>query len=177
MTNIGLFQAGCQYHIQQNTGNQICKICGRQSHKPKHPSECREGNHCQNGNACHGQKCHRGRGTALQKRQLRGTNHMNNQCLAPHGFHKPPCLEQPDIPRLHCRKLCAAIVCRQVIEQNPLRDKQRAEHKIHKDVSCEIKDGAGRPNPNHKAAHTGGIPFSRLCDKFLIHIIPWKDDT
>ena len=44
VTDIGFFQTGCQCHIQQDAGNQISKVCCRQSDKSQHRSKGRKGN-------------------------------------------------------------------------------------------------------------------------------------
>ena len=44
VTDIGFFQAGCQHHIQQDAGNQISKVCYRQSDKSQHRSKGCKGN-------------------------------------------------------------------------------------------------------------------------------------
>ena len=86
-------------------------------------------------------------------------------------------LEHPNILRLNCRKLCAAVMSGQIVEQNTAGHEHRAEYKIHENVGCKVENGAGGSNPNHKTAYTGGIPFPGLCDKFLIHVIPRNRGT
>ena len=66
---------------------------------------------------------------ALDKRQLRCADHVNNQGLAPHGFYKPACLEEADILRLHSQQFRAAVIGRQIIEQHTIRNKHRTENK------------------------------------------------
>ena len=53
MTDIGFFQTCCQSHVQQNTWNQISKVCCRQCNKSKHSSKHSKRNNGQNRNSCH----------------------------------------------------------------------------------------------------------------------------
>ena len=66
---------------------------------------------------------------------------------------------------------------RQVIEQDTLGYKERAEYKVHENVSGKVKDGAGWSDPDHKTAYTGGIPFPWFGNKFFIYIVPWDCRT
>ena len=177
MTDIGFFQTGRQHHIQQDAGDQIRKIRCGQSNKTKRRSENCKRNHSQDRNTGHGKQRHWGRCAALDKGQLRSTDHVNDQCLAPHGFHEPSSLEHPDILRLHSRKLRSAVMSGQIVEQNTTGHEHGAEYKIHENVGCKVEDGAGRSDPNHKTAYTGSIPFPGLCDKFLVHVIPGNRGT
>ena len=73
---------------------------------------------------------------ALNKGQLGRADHVNDQRLAPHGFHEPAGLEHGGIVRLHLYKLRAAEMICKVVKQHAVGDEDRAEHKIHEDVRC-----------------------------------------
>ena len=62
---------------------------------------------------------------------------------------------------------------RQIIEQHAAGHEQRAEHKVHENIRCEVEDRAGGSDPDHKAAHAGSIPFPGFGNEFLVHVIPW----
>ena len=111
---------------------------------------------------------------ALDKGQFRSTDHVNDKHLAPHGFHEPSRLEHPDILRLNCRQLCTAVMSSKIVEENAIGYEHGAEYEIHENVGHKVEDGAGRPNPDHKASHAGRIPFPGLCDKLLVCVIPGK---
>lgn len=78
---------------------------------------------------------------------------------------------------LHRRQLCSTKMSRQVIEQDTLGYKEWAKYKVHENVSSKIKDGAGWPDPDHKTAYTGGIPFPWFGNKLFIYIVPWDCRT
>ena len=55
------------------------------------------------GDSCKGGTHHRERWSALQEGDLAGTQEMQDQHLRPHGFQKPPGLEQRHILKLQGR--------------------------------------------------------------------------
>ena len=162
VTNIGFFQAGRQHHIQQNAGDQIGKVGRRQCHKAQRCTKGGKGDDGQHRNAGHRQQRNGRGGAALDKGQLGRADHVDDQRLAPHRLDKPAGLEQPDILRLHHCQLCAAVMRRQVVEQHAARHKQRAEHKVHENIRCEVEDGAVGSDPNHKIANAGSIQLPGL---------------
>ncbi len=49
--------------------------------------------------------------------------------------------------------MCAAVMIGQIVIQDTVVDKERVVHKVHEDIRRSVKDGAGRPYPDHKAAY------------------------
>ena len=172
MAYIGFFQAGRQHHIEQDTRDQVRKVGSRQGNKSKHRTEGSKGDHRQYGDAGHGEQGQRCGGPALEEGQLGGSDHMDDQGLTPHGFHKPARLKEADIFRLHQRQLRAAEMGGQVVKEHAPGDKHGTKDEIHKKVGGKVKDGAGGPDPEHEITHAGGIPLPGLSDKFLVHIVP-----
>lgn len=101
MPDICLLYACGQHHVQYDAGNQVGKVCGRQRQKSERCSKRSKRNDCYDANANKGEHRKRGGSAALDERELRCPDHVNNQGLAPHGFDKPSGLEQRHIIRLH----------------------------------------------------------------------------
>lgn len=173
VADVGFFQAGGKHHIQQDAGNQIGKVGRRQCHKAQRCTKGGKGDDGQHRNAGHGQHGHRSGRPALDEWQLWGADHVDDQRLAPHGLYEPSGLEHPDVLCLHQGKLGSTVMSRQIIEQHAAGHEQRAEHKVHENIRCEVEDRAGGSDPDHKAAHAGSIPFPGFGNEFLVHVIPW----
>ena len=132
MTHIGFLNTGRQHHIQQNAGDQVSKISCGEGDKSEHFSQCGKGDDRQYRDAGKGQQRHRGRGAALDKRQFRGSDHVDHQRLAPHGFHKPPGMEHGRISSLHLCQFRSSVMSRQVIIKHAAGNEYRAENEVHK---------------------------------------------
>lgn len=163
--------------IQQNAGDQVSKISCGEGDKSEHFSQCGKGDDRQYRDAGKGQQRHRGRGAALDKRQFRGSDHVDHQRLAPHGFHKPPGMEHGRISSLHLCQFRSSVMSRQVIIKHAAGNEYRAENEVQKGVCCPVEDRTRRPDPDHKIPNAGCFPLAWNSDKFLIHVVPGDGGT
>lgn len=171
--NVGLLQAGCQQHVEQDARRQEQKVLQRQRPQSQDGSQRAERDAGEQRDARHGEQHHRRGCAALDERELRGPKHMDDQRLAPHGLDEPSGLEQCDVGKLHLLQLGTRVDARQVIEQHAVAHEDRAEHEVHEDVGHEVEDGAGGADPQHELAHAGGVPLAGHADELLVHVIPW----
>ena len=130
--------------------------------KPQRPSGRREGQHCQRCDPRSRHQAELAGGPALNKRQFLRAEHMDDQGLAPHGFHKPARLKQGDEQRL----------ARRVQRMEGPAAQGRAESEIQQQISEDVKYRADRADSHHKPSDRRRFPFSRLFQKFRIHIVP-----
>src|ERR1039457_4212064 len=98
---------------------------------------------------------------AAEKRHSPGPDNMHDHGLRQKRFHEPPGLEQAGMHRLFSNSGTRITVC------------AAAEVVPHQGEGGIIENRTDRSDEEHETLDVSDVPFERLDDKLLVHLIGW----
>ena len=93
MTDVGFLDTRRQEHVENDDDGKEVEIRSRQGDETQIPGNGCKGQCRQDSNTGAGERRQRSRRMALQEGDLRRADHVDDQCLGPHGFDEPAALE------------------------------------------------------------------------------------
>ncbi len=119
MTDISLLDTRSQQHIENDAGNQVRKVHRLHSDQSDHASESGVRYDSQYSDTGEGKGTYLPGCMTLDERPLGGTDHMDDQGLAPHGLNEPSGLEEGCVLLLHGSKRISAVIIGQLVVPVP----------------------------------------------------------